>query len=113
MTNKYVTRRRLLRAFSIPGYSHSDAIAVVNAYMRNNPEPPVWSAASVKGMFGVRIYRAWRRYIKPLQQCRSSHMYVIQTLYDFDGCISKLTKQPKDIQTKHLVIDEFWRVCRP
>lgn len=110
-----VTKKRLLRAFSIPGYKHSDAIAVVNAYMKNNPVPPVWSGASVKGTFGTKIYRAWCRHIRRLRNAsyrkgNSGHslVYQVQTIYDFDLCMKKTTQLPSD--KKFLVVDEFWRV---
>lgn len=89
-TSKTVTRAALVRTFASPGRSRSETTAIVSRYMGNNPVPPAWSLASVRGVFGNAIARAWAKKIRHLRLAtfRDPETMrwltpVVQTAYDF------------------------------
>lgn len=58
------SRRQVERILSKARLSAIDLKEIVDKYMGDSPVPPRWTPASVKGVFGVRIYRLWSRKIK-------------------------------------------------
>lgn len=89
-TSKTVTRAALVRAFTSPGRSRSQTNAIVARYIGNNPVPPVWSLASVRGVFGTAVARSWAKKIRHLRLATYRDpettrwlIPVVQTAYDF------------------------------
>lgn len=89
-TRKTVTRAALISAFSSHKRSRRETAEIVRKYMGDNPVPPAWSLASVRGTFGPDIARAWAKKIRHLNSASfrdpsTGHWLtpVAQTAYDF------------------------------
>jgi len=127
-----ITRAAVVRAFSGPGRSRAEVRSIVTRYIGDSPVPPLWSLASVRGTFGVRVARAWARHLRHLRSAtyRGENgrwlTPVVQTAYDFGTTPEALAATPpmigelmalaekvrmsSDTQRVPVLVDEFWRL---
>lgn len=134
-TKNTVTRARLIRALSTPDRSRKDDLEIIARYMGDSPVPPVWSLASIRGVFGHRVAREWAKHIRHLSPAayRSKERRwlhpVVQTAYDFgttpeamkEAALQASATQAAGVdpnQAKkaelmpHVFLDEAWQLLK-